>query len=388
MRSWLVALLLLFGAAQAVAQDEPERERGGPSQQESAEILQRRPTEWPTCEDGTWSGWEPSQSPPEAVRPLLKSSIEAYGRGDLPGALSGLYEVLDQLPEYPPAMHQAGVIYFRLRRYGDAVTAFERYLRVAPERVGETRALGHCYYTLGDYERAREHYVRVLELEPDSVEALRGLGLAEMRLGETEAALAILARVLELEPTHANAQTWVAQILYDEERVEEALAAALRGRDLDPFEPRAWFLLSQVYYDLGQDEDGDAAHARFSELNQLAQEIRAAEARLLYDPRQPTVYANLIALNRRAGNEARAVHWMVRWIQADPRNVDLRIRALDLASELGDEAGVKACAEALEALAGESLAAWQRLAVYYASTRERLKQVAAEEQVARLRAKE
>ena len=193
--------------------------------------------------------------------------------------------------------------------------------------------------------------------------------------------------MLELEPTHANAQTWVAQILYDEERVEEALAAALRARDLDPFEPRAWFLLSQVYYDLGQDEDGGAAHARFSELNQLAQEIRAAEARLLYDPRQPAVYANLIALNRRAGNDARAVHWMVRWIQADPRNVALRIQALDLASELGDEAGVKACAEALEALAGDSLEAWQRLALYYASTRERLKQVAAEEQVARLRAR-
>jgi tetratricopeptide (TPR) repeat protein len=384
----LIVLLALSCAASVWAQDEPERERGGPVQEQGLEILQRQPSEWPVSEAGAWSDWGPSQEPPEAARPLLATSIEAYRRSDLPGALTGLYQLLEELPGYPPAMHQAGVIYFRLRRYGDAVTALERYLAVAPDRIGDTRALGHCYYTLGDYEHARAHYLRVLELEPESVEALRGLGLAQMRLGESAAALVTLERVLGLEPTHANAQTWVAQILYDEERVEEALAAALKARDLDPFEPRAWFLLSQVYYDLGQDEDGDAAHARFSELNQLAQEIRAAEARLLYDPRQPAVYDNLIALNRRAGNDARAVHWMVRWIQADPRNIELRIRALDLASELGDAAGVTACAEALEGLAGESLVAWQRLAVYYASTRERLKQVAAEEQVARLRAKQ
>ena len=387
MRLSVLVLLVLALAPSALSQDEPERERGGPAQEEGLEILQRRPAEWPSAEAAEWSDWEPSQEPPEAARALLAASIESYGRGDLPSALTALYQLLEELPGYPPAMHQAGVIYFRLRRYGDAVTAFERYLAVAPARFSDTRALGHCYYTLGDYERAREHYLRVLEVEPESVEALRGLGLARMRLGDSAGALATLGRVLELEPTHANAQTWVAQILYDEERVEEALTAALKARDLDPFEPRAWFLLSQVHYDLGQDEEGDAARARFSELNQLAQEIRAAEARLLYDPRQPAVYANLIALNRRSGNDERAVHWMVRWIQTDPGNVPLRIRALDLATELGDEAGVAACAEALESLAGDHLVAWQRLAVYYASTRQRLKQVAAEEQVARLRAK-
>ncbi len=164
------------------------------------------------------------------------------------------------------------------------------------------------------------------------------------------------------------------------------MKAAQRGRDLDPFEPRAWFLLSQIHYDLGQNEEGDGARKRFDELSLIAQELRAAEARLLYDPRQPAVYAELVALNRRAGNGVRARHWMVRWIQTAPQDVDLRLQALDLALWMGDDPGAVACAEALWTLAGDSLAVWQRLARYHAGRRDRIKQVAAEEQVARLKA--
>lgn len=349
-------------------------------------VLERTPSEWPRAEEDTWSDWTPEAPPPEEALPHLREAARAYGRRDMPRALAALFEVLEAFPDYPPALHQAGVIYFRLRRYGDARLAFERYLEVQPERVGDTRALGHCYYTLGDYERARAHYARVLALEPESVEAQRGRGLAEMRLGDEGAALATLRRVLELDPSHANAQTWIAQILFDTERVEEALVAARAARDLDPFDPRPWFLLSQIHYDLGQDEEGDAAHERFSELNLIAQEIRAAEARLLYDPDQPAVYNTLVSLNLRAGDEQRAEHWMVRWVQSDPRDVRLRIRALDLALELGNMEGAAACAVGLEQLAGESLEAWQRLATYYATTRQRLEQINAEEQVSRLRA--
>ncbi|MCB9916442.1 MAG: tetratricopeptide repeat protein [Planctomycetes bacterium] len=379
-----MTLALLVVALLAAAPQEPPPAPDAPALHA---ILGHRPDEWPRAAPGTWAGWSPDAPPPEAARAALVAAAQAYARRDLPESLARLYDALRVVPDYPPALHQAGVIYFRLRRYGDAITAFERFLAVVPERVGDTRALGHCYYTLGDYEKARAHYDRVLAAEPDSVEALRGRGLAEMRLGLEDDALATLGRVMELDPAHADAQTWIAQILYDAERTDEALAAAERARDLDPFDPRPWYLLAQCRWDLGEDEAGDAAHARFSELNQIAQEIRAAEARLLYDPDQPAVYATLIALNRRAGDLARVEHWMVRWVQSNPRDVGLRIAALDLAEELGNVEGARACAQGLAALAGEHLDAWRRLARYYASTRERLKQLEAEEQVSRLSAR-
>jgi hypothetical protein len=47
-----------------------------------------------------------------------------------------------------------------------------------------------------------------------------------------------------------------------------------------------------------RDEEGESAARRFQVLNQIVQEIRAQEARLLDDPRQPAVYARLVSLHR------------------------------------------------------------------------------------------
>jgi predicted Zn-dependent protease len=351
-----------------------------------AAILERSPAAWERAPEGTWKDWDADSVPPEALRPFLLRSVEAYRTGDMPAALIALFELLEAAPDHPTGLHQAGVIYFRLRRYGDAVVALERYLEVAPHRLGDTRVLGHCYYTLGDYEAARDHYRAVIALEPGSAEARRGLALSLMRLGESEAALEELGRVLELEPDHADAATWVAQILFDEERSEEALEAALRARDLDPFEPRPWFLLGQILYDLGRDEEGDAARERFDELTGIAQELRAAEARLLYDPRQPEVHARIVALHRQAGDLLSVGRALNRWRAVEPGRVAVHMALLDLAVELEDPAAADRLAENLRQVAGEDLAAWERLALHHASRRDRVRQAEAEAEVARLRA--
>lgn len=377
-RTGFVLLLSIGFGASALASN-------GTGQEGTPAILDRKPTEWKQAEEGRWSDWSADEMPPEELQPFLIRAVQAYRIGDLPSSLSVLYELLEQAPDFPSALHQSGVIYFRLRRYGDAIVAFERYLHVAPSRVGDTRALGHCYYTLGRYDQARGHYEKVLALNPDSVEALRGSALTWMRLGESEQALKELRRVLELDPRHANAATWIAQILYDEEQVEESLEAGKVARDLDPYEPRPWFLLSQIYFDLGQDEEGEIALARFTTLNQIAQEIRAAEARLLYDPRQPAVYSRLIDLNRQAGDLLAIGRWLNRWSEVEPQRIAIPIAQLDLALEMEDALAAAQLAENLRSIGKDSLAAWERLARYYAMQKDRVRQSEAEAAAARLR---
>lgn len=388
----------LPAASPSMASPQEEGDAGGTSAAQGGEtaspaspddprtaILERQPSEWAAAPEGTWKAWDADVTPPEALQPYLRRAVEAYVTGDMPMALIALYELLDEAPDYPSALHQSGVIYFRLRRYGDAIVAFERYLAVAPQRVADTRALGHCYYTLGEYGKARVHYEAVLELQPESVEARRGLALSFMRLGDAERALEELGRVLELDSTHANAAAWIAQILFDEERVEEALVAGERARDLDPFDPRPWFLLSQVHYDLGEDEEGDAAHTRFTQLNQIAQEVRAAEARLLYDPRQAAVYSRLIGLHRQAGNLREVGMTLNRWRRVDPGRVSVHVALLDLALEMQDGEAAEELAANLRRVAGDDLEAWQRLVRYYATNRDRVRQAEAEAELARIR---
>ncbi len=343
-------------------------------------ILERSPVEWPQVPADTWKGWDVMVPPPVAARPLLRDIGSAYQRGAVRPSLELLYELLDAVPDFPTALRQAGVIYFRLRRYGDAIMAFERYLAVAPHRVGDTRMLAHCYYSLGRYDEARAHYDRVLAIQPASEEALRGRGLAFMRLGESESALADLRAVLELNPKHGNAATWIAQILFDEEQVEAALAAALRGRDLSPFEPMPWFLLSQIYYELGQDEKGDGATARFGVLDEGAQKLSAIEGRLLYDPEQPRLYRQMYAWHEELGDHGGAQAVLLRWAKVEPRSLPVHIRILELAYELGDLKAGGPAAGRLWTLAGDDPLAWHALAEFYrrAGRAERAHEAAAE----------
>ena len=102
--------------------------------QDRAAVLDRSPAEWAHAEEGRWADWDPAQSEPprEAARGALSRALEAVERGDLTSALEGWFSVLEAEPDYPPALYQAGVIYFRLRRYSDAATAFAEGRAEAP----------------------------------------------------------------------------------------------------------------------------------------------------------------------------------------------------------------------------------------------------------------
>ncbi len=368
-------------SASALAPHGAAVQRHGPTPNS---VLDRSPREWSAAAPGRWDGWDADVKPPASVEPFLVRAIDAFDRGNMPGTLQALFELLEAEPDFPSALHQAGVIYFRLRRYQDAITAMERYLTVAPHRVGDTRYLAHSYYSLGQYREAQQHYKKVLAVRPKSPEAHRGLGLCHMRLGDSDAALVELQRVLELDPRHGNAATWIAQIHYDEERTDEALAAVLRAEKLGPYEARTWFLKSQIYYELEREEEGDLAKARFDVLDRAAQEIRATETQLLFQPANSALYRRLAALRRDTGDVRGASEVLLRWLKVEPRNLDLRILMLQHARETKDAKSAAALATSIRQLAGDHAGAWGSLAAYYASVGDSERQAEAEAQIERL----
>lgn len=330
--------------------------------------LRRDPTSLPKSAPDRWKGFDAARlkaADMPAEMELVRAAIFA---GDMPEALDGLYRVLDRVPEFPPALHQMGVLYFRLQRYGDSIVPLERYVALVPSRVGDTRVLGHDYYSLGRYGDAEAHYQRVLATSPADVEALRGLALTRMRRGDAQSALALLTRVVEAQPDHAEAWNAIAQIRFDQGESDDALAAAERARALDPFDPRAWFILGRVLLDLGREAEGRAARARFDELSIAAQAIRRLETRRLYAPHDVAIGVGLLEAQRKIGNGAKVQEALAFLRRESPRDVGLAIRALDALAELRDDPGAKAAARRLSELAGSSLPAWKRLEAWYAST--------------------
>lgn len=319
--------------------------------------------------------------------PSLAEAARLVARHDVPAALGELYRALDADPDLPAALHELGVLYFRIQRYGDAAVAFERYLEVVPERVGDTRALGHCYYSLGKYEAARDHYARVLAAAPDSVEALRGLALSHMRLGDSARALELLARVLELDPAHADAQLWVAQILYDTEDLAGALRAAERARSLAPHLPRVWFLLGRIHGELGHPAEASEASKRYEFLARNAEEIRTLEGRLLLDPAASNLVCRLVGLYLASGDAASTRHWMRRALSDAPASYEVRKLALETYDALGDEAAAADAARVLEERFPDTAETWRLLELHFRRCGDKSNQLRAGERYRRLGAR-
>ena len=351
------------------------------------EVLVRSPLEWPSAEEGRWAAWDPegSEPPREAARAALRRALGAVERRDFPGALGAWFALLEAEPEYPPALYQAGVVYFRLRRYSDAAIAFDRYLGVAPQRVVDTRALGHCHYSLGRYAEAARHYERVLAAG-ETAGVRFGLALARLRLGEEDAALANLERVIQLDGAHVEAFTWLAQLHFDAGRSEEARAVLEEVQAMDPFAPRPWFLRARLLVELGEEEGGAEAHARFRALERVAQEARTLEGKLLHRPREASGHARLVDLHAQAGDVLRVRGALDRWGAVEPDGVGPWIAALGAWEVLGRSGDASVTAEGLARVAGESADAWAALARHYHSTKQRVLQVQAEGRWRELRA--
>ena len=336
------------------------------------DVLQRDPRGLATCSSERWSTWKPSDAVPEAMREVLGAGMRSYFEQDYSRALASFYELLEQEPDYPPALYQAGLTYFRLRRYGDSQAVFERFLRAVPHEMGATRALGHCYYSLGKYEPARQHYEKLLEVDPESVETLRGCALAHMRLGREERALELLRRVIELRDDHDDAHGWIGQILFDLGRSEEALEHAQRARDLSPAEPRHWFLISRVLIDLERGEEARAARTRFETLDRISQEVRRLEGLLLHDPRQLAPWLRLAELHLSSGSTEDLRQSLARALALSPQDVKLYVFALDSLVEVGDLPGARSVAAALEKACPDEPEGWKRLIAFYKSIGDRV----------------
>ncbi|MBK7875570.1 MAG: tetratricopeptide repeat protein [Planctomycetes bacterium] len=341
------------------------------------------PRTLPRAAAGRWKEFDPERVKLDLPAGMREVAV-ALSRREYAIALLGLQRVLRAEPEYPLALHELGVVYFRLQRYGDAIVPLERYLDVLPERVADTRVLGHAYYSLGRYEEAQAHYERVLAREPDMVEAVRGLALARMRLGDAPRALELLERVLTLDPKHAEAAAWKAQLLYDQEELEPARAAALRARDLDPSQPKPWFLLGRIEGELGRADEARAAQRRYEELQAATQAARGIEAELRLKPHDVALLERLVEATRATGSIARTREALQRWGRERPDALEVHLRALQVLRGLGDLEGARSAAKTLEERFGDRVEVWSVLFGFYAAVGDRAGEARAGERLRRL----
>lgn len=86
-----------------------------------------------------------------------------------------------------------------------AIDAYERALRVDPQKVEALLNCGTLFYEDGNLEKASEYFRRALDLEPENSLAHFNLGSVLEDIGEAEAARQHLRQAVRLDPNHPDA---------------------------------------------------------------------------------------------------------------------------------------------------------------------------------------
>ncbi|MBI1382133.1 MAG: tetratricopeptide repeat protein [Planctomycetaceae bacterium] len=370
--AWSLPPLLCAASAAPTAQSGA---RPGAPLGELPAALTRRPEDLPGAEPERWARFFDPAAQAEIGRSLAPGTLDgmtfaqaAYGQGLFVPALETLHQVLTREPDFPPAWLVAGATYWRLRRYGDAVHAYGRFLAVAPNQVARTHGMGHALYGLGRFADAREHYQRVLAEVTDRAEIWRGLALAELRLGNGEAALGHLDRVLELSPDDGDALTWRAETLLELERFDDALAEAERAAALAPGDPRPRWIAMESLFALGRDDEAEQRQSDWRRLDRFASQRRAIEARLLLEPRQPLLARQLVQNAVDVGDRG-LVRAALERLRGAGTTASFHCETSQFALEtwlsLGADQEARVAALDIERRCASDASAWQRLALYW-----------------------
>ena len=149
--------------------------------------------------------------------------IALYNIPDLAGASSQAQKATTLAPNAPQPYYIIGLIAKTQSRAEEAVSAFQRVLKIDPNDVGTNINLGQIYSQQRKYPEAIAAFRLALAAEPYNATALYNLGQALMRGGQREEGLKATARFQELR--QRGSATTIGQNYLEQGRYAEAVAS-------------------------------------------------------------------------------------------------------------------------------------------------------------------
>jgi protein O-GlcNAc transferase len=161
---------------------------------------------------------EPNQ-PAHIYRVLLTQlyHAERYEEGLVWGSAGSA-----RYPRDLDLMNLLGVIYRKLRRYPEALTALDLAVRLAPGNVAVLANRGNVLLDMDDGARAEPMFIKLSRSDPRNAEYIRQLGRALHKQGKLAAAKSRFKQALALQRTLVDAWLDLIAVCNDEQRPDEA----------------------------------------------------------------------------------------------------------------------------------------------------------------------
>jgi predicted TPR repeat methyltransferase len=192
-------------------------------------------------------------------------AMQLHRNGHLDDAGEVYRQILEQAPEYGPALHYSGVLAHQQGRSDEAVARLERSLQVDPDQPD-------CYSNLcivlreqGKLDEALVACRRALGLDPTHANAHNNLGGLLRAQGKLEEAEAAYREAIRLNPNHADAYTNLGNVLNAQKRTREAVVCYCKAITLNPKHAESRRLLGLAYCTLGELDKAQEVFERWLE---------------------------------------------------------------------------------------------------------------------------
>jgi tetratricopeptide (TPR) repeat protein len=162
--------------------------------------------------DGTSQQAVPQQPTPEQLRHMAETQV------------APLLAELNTEPNNADLLYKIGNLYYDAQQYPDAVTYYERALKVNPAATDVRTDLGTAYHLMGQPDRAIEEYDAVLKIDHKHANALFNEGMVKWQdKMDMQGAITAWKRLLETNPQYPQ-----------RDRVEQLIAQAERHLNMKP----------------------------------------------------------------------------------------------------------------------------------------------------------
>ena len=199
------------------------------------------------------------------TRNIFNDGNNAYRRGDLEGALSAYYRVLEMDNNFYRAYYQIGVIEAKMRNLSSAIEAYLNALKIKPDFFKCWFALGLARSKEGDKEGALDAFNQVIEIDSSYVKAYSSLAEIYIGLKEYTKAFEMLNNATKIDSSYSKSYLMLGIVYTELNQFEEAIDNLEKGVALNPKDAKSWFRLAHAHNELGNCEAAKVAAREVTE---------------------------------------------------------------------------------------------------------------------------
>jgi len=158
----------------------------------------------------------------EDAQSFFRQGAELQQRGDLEAARQAYEKALKVAPQRVDVLSNLGLVYLKLGKNQQAVQHLKKALEIKPNLSAVRMFLGLAYFQEAQYLPASKELSRVVTEQPDQLQAHHLLGLCLLKLDQLPEGIAALEEALKLNPGNLAAAYTLATAYTGEGQLEKA----------------------------------------------------------------------------------------------------------------------------------------------------------------------